>query len=122
MNSVERVQYYIDNIAQDGVKVTYADTEFYDEAFGRKAAAASSNAPNGKFVSVSTSDQIKIKMEAPKYITPAEDWPKQGTIESKDIFLKYRDGPLVLTGLTFAVKAGEKIGVVGRTGCVLVLY
>jgi len=30
--------------------------------------------------------------------------------------MRYRDGPLVLKDLTFKVKGGEKIGVVGRTG------
>jgi ABC-type multidrug transport system fused ATPase/permease subunit len=31
--------------------------------------------------------------------------------------MRYRDGtPPVLTGLTFDVKASEKIGIVGRTG------
>lgn len=30
--------------------------------------------------------------------------------------MRYRDGPLVLKDLTFDVKGGEKIGVVGRTG------
>jgi ABC-type branched-subunit amino acid transport system ATPase component len=33
-----------------------------------------------------------------------------------NVQMRYRDGPLVLKGLSFSVKGGEKIGVAGRTG------
>jgi len=43
--------------------------------------------------------------------------PAQGHIEIKDIFLRYRpDQPAVLKGLSMSIKAGEKVGIVGRTG------
>ena len=33
------------------------------------------------------------------------------------IYLKYREGlPLVLKDLSFAIEAGQKVGIVGRTG------
>lgn len=42
---------------------------------------------------------------------------KEGRVEFKNYELKYRpDTELVLRGLTFEVKPGEKIGIVGRTG------
>ena len=45
------------------------------------------------------------------------DWPTQGAIEFKNVFLKYRPNTeLVLNDLTFRAEAGERIGVVGRTG------
>ena len=48
---------------------------------------------------------------------PPADWPKQGDVRFKHYQMKYRPGlPLVLKGLSFKVKHGEKIGVVGRTG------
>ncbi|XP_077981024.1 ATP-binding cassette sub-family C member 4-like [Glandiceps talaboti] len=48
---------------------------------------------------------------------PPIDWPRDGQIEMVDICLAYSDdGPKVLHNLTFKVKAGEKIGIVGRTG------
>ncbi|KAF4621625.1 hypothetical protein D9613_012586 [Agrocybe pediades] len=48
---------------------------------------------------------------------PPESWPSEGAIEFKDVDLAYREGlPLVLKGVSFEVKPGEKIGIVGRTG------
>lgn len=46
-----------------------------------------------------------------------EDWPNAGNIIFKNVCLKYRPGTeIILNGLSFEAKAGEKIGVVGRTG------
>ncbi|KIP09393.1 hypothetical protein PHLGIDRAFT_534837 [Phlebiopsis gigantea 11061_1 CR5-6] len=48
---------------------------------------------------------------------PPASWPDQGKIEFNEVELAYREGlPLVLQGVTFEVNAGEKVGVVGRTG------
>jgi ATP-binding cassette subfamily C (CFTR/MRP) protein 1 len=48
--------------------------------------------------------------------TVPANWPAQGKITGRDIELRYRDGPLVLKGLSFDVQGGEKVGVAGRTG------
>jgi ABC-type multidrug transport system fused ATPase/permease subunit len=46
-----------------------------------------------------------------------EGWPTRGEIKFTDAKLRYRhDLPLALQGATFAIRAGEHIGVVGRTG------
>jgi len=46
-----------------------------------------------------------------------EEWPSAGNIVFKNVCLKYRPGTeIILNGLSFEAKAGEKIGVVGRTG------
>lgn len=48
---------------------------------------------------------------------PPQDWPQRGEIDFKNVELGYReDLPLVLKQVSFSVKAGEKVGVVGRTG------
>ncbi|KAJ7589468.1 multidrug resistance-associated ABC transporter [Mycena floridula] len=48
---------------------------------------------------------------------PPPSWPEQGVIKFKDVSLRYReDLPLVLDQISFEVGAGEKIGIVGRTG------
>ena len=48
---------------------------------------------------------------------PDKLWPEKGSVEFKNFKVRYRPGlDLVLQGLTFSVKGGEKIGIVGRTG------
>ncbi|XP_031697688.1 multidrug resistance-associated protein 9-like isoform X2 [Anarrhichthys ocellatus] len=60
------------------------------------------------------------KSEAPRQIKEAqvpEDWPKSGTITFQDYKMRYRENtPIVLNGLDFFIRAGEKLGIVGRTG------
>jgi ABC-type multidrug transport system fused ATPase/permease subunit len=44
-------------------------------------------------------------------------WPEQGEIEFGSVSMRYRpELPLVLTDLSFHIKAGERIGIVSRTG------
>ncbi|CAH2355792.1 oligomycin resistance ATP-dependent permease Yor1p [[Candida] railenensis] len=61
-----------------------------------------------------------MDQEAPFEIAstkPDLSWPQNGQIEFKNVSLSYRKGlPNVLKGLNFNVKAGEKIGICGRTG------
>ncbi|XP_047368141.1 multidrug resistance-associated protein 1 isoform X1 [Vespa velutina] len=48
---------------------------------------------------------------------PPKEWPADGYVEFKDYKVRYREGlDLILHGLTFSVKGGEKVGIVGRTG------
>ncbi|WVQ79499.1 hypothetical protein IAT38_001598 [Cryptococcus sp. DSM 104549] len=48
---------------------------------------------------------------------PDDTWPQHGAVSFKDVQLQYRpDLPLVLKGLSFNIHAGEKVGVIGRTG------
>ncbi|XP_075955733.1 ATP-binding cassette sub-family C member 12-like [Anarhichas minor] len=58
--------------------------------------------------------------DAPRQIKEAqvtEDWPKSGTITFQDYKMRYRENtPIVLNGLDFFIRAGEKLGIVGRTG------
>lgn len=44
-------------------------------------------------------------------------WPSEGRIEFDGLHLRYREGlETVLRGLTFTVEAGQRVGIVGRTG------
>lgn len=56
--------------------------------------------------------------EAPHEIPerkPAPEWPANGSLEFKDVVMRYREGlPFVLKGLSMSIRGGEKIGVVGR--------
>jgi ATP-binding cassette subfamily C (CFTR/MRP) protein 4 len=46
-----------------------------------------------------------------------ERWPEETSIEVKDLKVRYRANlPLVLNNVTFGVKSGHRIGIVGRTG------
>ncbi|KAI0826665.1 multidrug resistance-associated ABC transporter [Trametes gibbosa] len=48
---------------------------------------------------------------------PPQSWPAAGEIKFEGVQMAYRPGlPLVLKGVSFYVKPGEKIGIVGRTG------
>lgn len=48
---------------------------------------------------------------------PPASWPEKGAIKFEGVEMSYREGlPLVLKGITFDIKPGEKVGIVGRTG------
>ncbi|XP_011877731.1 PREDICTED: probable multidrug resistance-associated protein lethal(2)03659 [Vollenhovia emeryi] len=48
---------------------------------------------------------------------PKAEWPQEGKIEFKDVFLRYAPlEPPVLRNLNFIIFPREKIGIVGRTG------
>jgi len=60
-----------------------------------------------------------IEQEAPHKLPgdPGGGWPHSGGIRFENVCMRYRTGlPLVLKGLTLSINAGEKIGIVGRTG------
>lgn len=48
---------------------------------------------------------------------PPENWPSQGKIELKSIYVKYRSElDDVIKGLSLTIEPTEKIGIIGRTG------
>ncbi|KAI0087238.1 multidrug resistance-associated ABC transporter [Irpex rosettiformis] len=48
---------------------------------------------------------------------PSPSWPPKGEIKFDRVEMAYREGlPLVLKGVSFQVRPGEKVGIVGRTG------
>ena len=63
-----------------------------------------------------------IVQEAPLVLKTDKDlykinYPKTGKIEFRNYSVKYRpDTKIILKNLTFVIKSGEKIGIVGRTG------
>jgi ABC-type multidrug transport system fused ATPase/permease subunit len=65
-------------------------------------------------------DYLEIESEAPEVIEenrPASNWPQKGQVEIKDLVLRYaKDLDPVIKGITLQILAGEKVGVVGRTG------
>lgn len=65
-------------------------------------------------------EYARLPSEAPEIIPsnrPAVSWPAHGAVEFSDYSTRYREGlDLVLKNINVAIKAHEKIGVVGRTG------
>lgn len=67
------------------------------------------------------SSYINVAPEAPEEsedrFKPDPEWPTEGAITFGDVRMRYRpDLDLVLRGLQVEIKAGEKIGICGRTG------
>jgi ATP-binding cassette subfamily C (CFTR/MRP) protein 1 len=60
----------------------------------------------------------ELEEEAPLHMGEVRPtWPEVGEIVFNNVQMRYRDGlPLVLKGLDMHIRAGERIGVVGRTG------
>ncbi|KAF2034636.1 ABC multidrug transporter-like protein [Setomelanomma holmii] len=60
----------------------------------------------------------QLEEEAPLHMGEVRPtWPEHGEIVFNNVQMRYREGlPLVLKGLDMHVRAGERIGVVGRTG------
>nr|XP_061796519.1 ATP-binding cassette sub-family C member 12-like [Nerophis lumbriciformis] len=63
---------------------------------------------------------LGCKSEAARYKKDAcipKNWPTGGSITFRDYKMRYRENtPVVLDGLNFLIRAGEKLGIVGRTG------
>lgn len=65
-------------------------------------------------------EYTKLESERPSEIPerkPMKEWPANGVIKFDNYSTKYRaDLDLVLKGVSFTIKDGEKVGIVGRTG------
>jgi ABC-type multidrug transport system fused ATPase/permease subunit len=62
-------------------------------------------------------DNVEHEAAATSSNPPPPSWPANGQIVLNDLKMRYRkDTPLVLHGLTLTIQAGERVGVVGRTG------
>ncbi|QIW98391.1 hypothetical protein AMS68_003909 [Peltaster fructicola] len=66
------------------------------------------------------SEYLNVDQEAALIVQdnrPPSDWPNKGSVEFRDYCARYRsDFDLVLRDISFKITAGEKVGVVGRTG------
>eukprot|EP01038_Epipyxis_sp_PR26KG_P009307 gene9307-12539_t len=106
MNSVERIKYYSEAVDREGLP----DVDYPNPFNGTDLALSSIP---GKRDSVAAK-KIKADLTAASQIP--EDWPSEGVVVGRGLEMRYRDGPLVLKGISFDIGKYEKIGVVGRTG------
>jgi len=60
----------------------------------------------------------QLEQEAPLKLKEVPDaWPQSGAISFDNVEMRYRaELPLVLQGLNFEIRGGERVGIVGRTG------
>ena len=83
MNSVERSQYYAEEIEQEKPALLPADRELLGG----------------------------------DHAGPQSPWPSEGRVDFHNLSMRYRANlPLILRDVSFQVKGGERIGIVGRTG------
>jgi len=64
-------------------------------------------------------NELEMEADSIKTSDPKADeiWPTKGEVQFEDVQLQYRtDLPLILKGLTFNIRPGEKVGIIGRTG------
>mmetsp|Transcript_30166 Transcript_30166/g.39742 ORF Transcript_30166/g.39742 Transcript_30166/m.39742 type:complete len:1367 (-) Transcript_30166:180-4280(-) len=66
-------------------------------------------------------DYCRVPQEAPllsrSEVKPPEEWPERGSIKAVNLTARYHEKlPPVLKGLSFEIKGGQRIGIVGRTG------
>ncbi|XP_076064714.1 multidrug-Resistance like Protein 1 isoform X2 [Oratosquilla oratoria] len=69
-------------------------------------------------------ERVKEYTETPQEATwvvpnnrPPTEWPDRGVVKFNNYATRYREGlDLVIKDIEFEIKAGEKIGIVGRTG------
>ncbi|KAF9287125.1 hypothetical protein BGZ68_002228 [Mortierella alpina] len=71
-----------------------------------------------EYTNMNTEAPLLTSPDSPAQRALQEDqWPKHGRISFVNYSTRYREGlDLVLKNMSFSVKAGEKIGIVGRTG------
>ena len=108
MNSVERIQYYIDNIEDESKKAA---------AVVASSSCLHAIADDANKVPMDQMDQMDQIGQMDQMVHPDDAWPSTGAMDVVDLKLRYRPTlPLVLKGVSFSVEPGEHIGVVGRTG------
>ncbi|GJJ77848.1 hypothetical protein EMPS_10207 [Entomortierella parvispora] len=65
-------------------------------------------------------EYLDLEEEPPAIIEgsrPPASWPHSGAIAVENLSMRYSaDSPEVIKNISFSIKAGEKVGVVGRTG------
>jgi ABC-type multidrug transport system fused ATPase/permease subunit len=98
MNSVERITYYTESIPHEAA---HTSTEL------EKEVSLPANNPSRRAVAA----------VGGKVIHPDAEWPQKGSITLSNLKMRYRpETPLVLKGVNVKIGAGERVGIVGRTG------
>ncbi|KAF7375203.1 ABC protein [Mycena sanguinolenta] len=107
--------------AQIGLILTYTTQLTQNCGVATRQSAELENYMNSveRVVHYSRKDLIpqEAAYESDKDHKPPPEWPSHGVVEFKNLKMSYRPGlPNVLHGISMNIHAGEKVGVVGRTG------
>lgn len=61
--------------------------------------------------------EAELSKSEPDDALRAQGWPMAGAIEAKNLTVRYRQSlPVTLQSVSFRIEAGQRVGVVGRTG------
>lgn len=103
MNASERVLYYSEEIPQEAPSTS----ELLEDRIRSNPSDPSPSDPSAFAVVAAGGSALR----------PSSSWPANGAITLSNLYMRYRDEtPIVLKGLNVNILAGEKVGVVGRTG------
>ena len=105
MNAVERVQYYLGNVLPEEVHML----ENNNDTSNMNCCCPTVDLRGNR-------EALNEMKKHEKLIMPDPLWPQYGKVQANNISMSYRDGPLVLKGVTFEFQGKEKVGVAGRTG------
>ncbi|KAJ7639312.1 ABC protein [Roridomyces roridus] len=106
---------------QIGLILTYTTTISSMLAVTTRMSAEVENYMNSVERVIHYASSGAVPQEAPHESTPENKppphWPSHGAIQFKDVTMSYRPGlPNILHGISLEIKAGERVGIVGRTG------
>jgi len=108
MNSCERILFYTESIPQEAPSNSKA-LEVYVSSNMKKNASWPSLSSDPSAFAVSSCGTVDKRFSL--------SWPSRGEIVLQNLCMRYRsDTQLVLKGLNLVIGAGERIGIVGRTG------
>ena len=128
LNAVERIIEYANVRPEEsderwnvGVKM-----ELLDEQRRRTSAASRGPQPSTSLITLSPSPlrapptaPVDVSPHSTAVLVPPPSWPEHGRIEFHSLTAAYRPPPddvAVLHDLSAVIEAGEKVGIVGRTG------
>jgi ABC-type multidrug transport system fused ATPase/permease subunit len=85
---------------------------------GAEAEAMMSSVERIKFYTeeIPQEEDISAGADGTSVVQVPLNWPSEGRIEATNVQMRYRDGPLILKGVSFSIRGSETIGIAGRTG------
>ena len=111
-NAVDRIIQYIELDEVEDKEYRQGNTD--DKSSQKREAYAS--VPKSDNMSSGDIEMAIVTTPNAVLVEPPSNWPEHGNIRFENVAMRYRDGPLVLKGVSFDVNGKDKIGIAGRTG------